>query len=93
MFSGQTFHTTGAISSCTFHFFLMAGPSGTGPGCSLSSALSSVIVLSSSEGSHDGEDKNLKSQGHSFIKHFSLHRASLLGDDSSEANRDPELPS
>lgn len=35
VFSGQTFHTTGAISSCTFHLFLMAGPYGTGPGGSL----------------------------------------------------------
>lgn len=37
----------------------MAGPSGTGPGGSLSSALFSVFVLSSSEGSHDGDGKNL----------------------------------
>lgn len=55
MFSWQTFHPTGAPSLCTFHLFLMAGPSGTGPG-----DLLSVIALSSSEGSHEGESKNLK---------------------------------
>lgn len=30
VFSGQTFHSTGGISRCTFHLFLMAGPSGIG---------------------------------------------------------------
>lgn len=26
VFSGQTFHSTGGVSRCTFHLFLMAGP-------------------------------------------------------------------
>lgn len=30
VFSGQTFHSTGGVSQCTFHLFLMADPSGIG---------------------------------------------------------------
>lgn len=60
VFSGQTFHSTGGVSQCTFHLFLMAGPSGIGLTRPLPLAHWSVAALSSSEGSPDGEGKRLE---------------------------------
>lgn len=87
VFSGQTFHTKGADSLCTFHLFLMAGPSDTGPGASLPCALLSVIALSSSEGSHEGEAENLKVEATVPLSTFLCTEHPAV---SSEANRDPK---
>lgn len=54
VFSRQTFHSTGGTFQCTFHLFLMAGPSGSGVRSPL------PLALSSSEGSLDGEGKRLE---------------------------------
>lgn len=86
VFSGQTRHTKGADSWCAFHLFLMVGPSDTGPDASSSCTLLSVIALSSSEGSRDGEDKNL--QVRARVPLSTEHPAV-----SSKANRDPKRPS
>lgn len=93
--SGQTLHSTGGISPCTFHLFLMAGPSGTRPCGYLASAISSDIALSSSEGSQDGEGKHLKVKANDSLSTFlwvesAIVRAQniLSGHDSSKASRD-----
>lgn len=79
VFSGQTFHPTGATSLCTFHFlFLMAGPSGIGSGCS------------SSESSHEGDSKNLKLEATVSLNTLLCTEHPAVR---SEANRDPKLPS
>lgn len=95
VFSGQTLHSTGGISPCTFHLFLMAGPSGRGPCGYLASAISSDIAPSSSEGSQDCESKHLKVKATISLSTFLCVESAnvraqniLCGHDSSKASRD-----
>lgn len=87
VFSGQTLHSTGGISPCTFHLFLMAGPSGRGPCGYLASAIS--------EGSTDGESKHLKVKATISLSTFLFVESAIVcaqnilcGHDSSKASRD-----